>query len=69
LNELNDFYLELLKVDAATGTPRCERVSVEEVLRDVLEQAGENAAGRVRINIVDSLPRVPINRNAPSLCS
>lgn len=67
LNDLNDFYLELLKVDDATGTPRCERVDVEQVLRDVLEQAGDNAAERVRLNIVDSLPPVPVNRNALKL--
>lgn len=67
LNELNDFYLELLKVDGATGTPRSERVNVEEVLRDVLEQAGKDAAERVRIQLVDSLPPVPVNRNALKL--
>jgi signal transduction histidine kinase len=67
LNELNDFYLELLKVDGATGTPRAEKVSVDEVLRAVLEQAGADAAARVRVNIVDSLPPVPMNRNALKL--
>jgi signal transduction histidine kinase len=66
LNELNDFYLELLKVDGATGTPRSERVNVEEVLRDVLEQVGRDAE-RVRIQLVDSLPPVPVNRNALKL--
>src|SRR5512139_1719620 len=39
LGELNDFYLELLKVDGASGTPRVERVGVEDVIRDVIEQA------------------------------
>jgi signal transduction histidine kinase len=67
LNELNDFYLELLKVDGATGTPRAEKVSVDEVLRAVLEQAGADAAARVRVNLVDSLPPVPMNRNALKL--
>ena len=67
LNELNDFYLELLRVDAATGTPRIERVSVEEVLRDVIAQASEKGEGRVRVNIVDSMPPVPVNRNALKL--
>jgi signal transduction histidine kinase len=67
LNELNDFYLELLRVDAATGTPRIERVNVEEVLRDVIAQASEKAEGRVRVNIVDSIPPVPVNRNALKL--
>jgi light-regulated signal transduction histidine kinase (bacteriophytochrome) len=41
-------------------------VSVEEVLRDVIEQA-EMATRRVRVNIVDSLPPVPVNRNALKL--
>ncbi|HKW12947.1 MAG TPA: HAMP domain-containing sensor histidine kinase [Candidatus Krumholzibacteria bacterium] len=67
LNELNDFYLELLRVDAATGAPRIERVSVEEVLRKVIAQASEKAEGRVRVNIVDSIPPVPVNRNALKL--
>src|SRR5689334_13233709 len=67
LNDLNDFYLELLKVDGATGTPRAEKVSVDEVLREVLAQAGQDAAARVRVNIVDSLPPVPMNRNALKL--
>lgn len=68
LGELNDFYLELLKVDGATGTPRAERVAVAELIHDVLESAeGLRAAARVRVNIVDSLPAVPINRNALKL--
>ncbi len=67
LNELNDFYLELLKVDGATGTPRAEKVNVNDVLREVLEQAGADAAARVRVNLVDSLPPVPMNRNALKL--
>jgi signal transduction histidine kinase len=69
LSELNDFYLELLKVDAGNGAPQAERVNVEELLNDVLEHAepGLGASPRVRINIVDSLPPVPINRNALKL--
>lgn len=69
LNELNDFYLELLKVDAAIGAPRAERVDVEDILRDVLEHATPalDAPARVRVNIVDSIPPVPINRNALKL--
>jgi signal transduction histidine kinase len=69
LSELNEFYLELLRVDNATGTPRVERVSVEEVLRDALEHAATalDAQARVRLNLVDSLPPVPINRNALKL--
>jgi len=69
LCELNEFYLELLRVDNATGTPRTERVDVEEILHEVIEHAtGDLGAGeRVRVNIVDSLPPVPINRNALKL--
>jgi signal transduction histidine kinase len=69
LSELNEFYLELLKVDGGNGTPRTERVAVDAVLREVLEHAepGLSAASRVRINIVDSMPPVPINRNALKL--
>lgn len=69
LSELNEFYLELLKVDGASGTPGIERVDVEVVIADVLEHVapGLNAHGRVRVNIVDSLPLVPVNRNALKL--
>ncbi len=67
LGELNEFYLELLKVDGASGTPVIERVQVEEVMDDVLEHAGPNARSRVRVNLIDALPRVPINRNALKL--
>ncbi len=69
LNELNDFYLELLKVDATDGVPRAQRVGVEGVLREALEQASPalNATSRVRLNSVDSLPPVPVNRNALKL--
>jgi signal transduction histidine kinase len=54
-------------VDAATGTPRIERVNINEVLGDVIAQASENAQGRVRVNTVDSIPPVPMNRNALKL--
>jgi signal transduction histidine kinase len=69
LGELNEFYLELLKVDGATGTPCIERVSVEEVIHEVLEHTAPalDAGRRVCVNIVDSLPRVPVNRNALKL--
>lgn len=68
LSELNEFYLDLLKVEAASPS-RVERVDVEEVLHDVLEHvvAALDASSRVRLNIVDSLPPVPINRNALKL--
>ncbi|HEX6790379.1 MAG TPA: HAMP domain-containing sensor histidine kinase [Candidatus Krumholzibacteria bacterium] len=69
LGELNEFYLELLKVDGASGTPLVERVGVEDVIAGVIEQAapGLDARGRVRVNLVDSLPEVPVNRNALKL--
>jgi signal transduction histidine kinase len=69
LSELNEFYLQLLQTDAVAGAPRPDRVDVEEVLRDVLEQVapGLDASSRVRVNLVDKLPHVPINRNALKL--
>ncbi|HET6347658.1 MAG TPA: HAMP domain-containing sensor histidine kinase [Candidatus Krumholzibacteria bacterium] len=69
LGELNAFYLELLRVDSGTGTPHVERVNVEELVLEVMEQAepGLDAPGRVRMTIVDSLPRVSMNRNALKL--
>ena len=69
LGELNEFYLELLKVDGASGTLVIERVEVDEVIADVLEHAATalNARSRVRVNIIDSIPPVPINRNALKL--
>jgi signal transduction histidine kinase len=68
LSELNEFYLQLLQVDSAGGTPHVERVDVVELIRDVIEQAeGVRAAERVRVNTVDSLPAVPVNRNALKL--
>ena len=69
LAELNEFYLELLKVDGASGTPHIERVDLEEVIADVLEHTGNglNALSRVRVTMVDSLPNVPLNRNALKL--
>jgi signal transduction histidine kinase len=68
LGELNEFYLELLKVDGASGAPHAERVEIEDVICDVIEQAASlGAASRVRVTIVDSLPPVAINRNALKL--
>jgi len=68
LSELNEFYLELLRLDGATGVPRIERVSVEEVIHEAIAQSSEHdASTRVRVTFVDSLPRVPVNRNALKL--
>lgn len=69
LSELNAFYLQLLEVDNASGAPRLDRVDVEAVIGDVIEQATRdlNAPTRVRVHLVDSLPHVPINRNALKL--
>jgi signal transduction histidine kinase len=69
LSELNEFYLQLLQVDNTGEAPRMDRVDVEAVIGDVLEQAtrGLNARTRVRVNLVDSLPHVPINRKALKL--
>ena len=69
LCELNTFYLELLKVDDASGTPHAHRVDVEGVIAEVLEhiRGGLSAGKRVRVTTVDPLPRVPVNRNALKL--
>jgi signal transduction histidine kinase len=69
LSELNEFYLQLLHVESADGAPRMDRVDVEELIGEVIEQAasGLKATSRVRVNLVDSLPHVPINRNALKL--
>jgi len=66
LCELNAFYLELLKVDDASGRPCAHRVDVENVIAEVLEhlQGGPSASKRVRVTTVDPLPWVPVNRNA-----
>ena len=65
LSELNEFYLELLRLDGGTGTPSVERVNVEEVINEAIKQADDlDAKSRVRVTFVDSLPRVPVNRNA-----
>jgi signal transduction histidine kinase len=69
LTELNEFYLTLLQVDNASGTPGIERVDVEDIITEVIEHipAGLDARKRVRVNFVDSLPDVAINRNALKL--
>jgi signal transduction histidine kinase len=66
LSELNDFYLALLQVDNASGTPGIERIDFENVVAEVLEHipAVLDPRTRVRINVVDSLPQVAVNRNA-----
>lgn len=69
LNDLNAFYLDLLRVDGASGTPRVERVDVEAVIADAIEHIAPdlNAAKRVRVAMVDAVPPVPVNRNALKL--
>jgi signal transduction histidine kinase len=69
LCELNSFYLELLKVDGASGTPRVDSVDVSEVIADALRHlpGGLRASARVRVAMVDSVPAVPVNRNALKL--
>ena len=68
LNELNDFYLALLRVDVGSGALTTESVDVGEVIHEVLGQV-ESLQGRarVRVTMVDPLPPVPINRNALKL--
>jgi signal transduction histidine kinase len=69
LCELNEFYLELLKVDGASGTPRVDRVAIEDVIAEAIEHLpnGLKPRERVRVTIVDTVPRVPVNRNALKL--
>jgi signal transduction histidine kinase len=69
LAELNSFYLELLKVDGASGTPHIDRVDVEEVVAEAIVHlpCGLRPSERVRVAIVDAVPRVPVNRNALKL--
>jgi signal transduction histidine kinase len=69
LDDLNAFYLDLLRVDGATGTPVVERVDVEAVIADAICHIAPelNAERRVRVTLVDAMPRVPVNRNALKL--
>lgn len=69
LNELNAFYLDLLKVDGGSGEPATEPVDLLETVVDAIEQTPERlrAKERVRIVVADRFPRVLLNRYAVKL--
>lgn len=69
LNDLNAFYLDLLKVDGGNGEPAVEPVDLLEIVVDAIEQTPErlHAKERVRIVVSDRLPRVSVNRYAIKL--
>ena len=69
LNELNAFYLDLLKVDGGSGDPPTESVDLLETIVDAIEQTPAllRATERVRIVVADRLPRVLLNRYAVKL--
>lgn len=69
LNELNTFYLDLLKLDGGSGEPTTESVDLLETIVDAIEQTPENlrAKERVRIVVADRFPRVRLNRYAVKL--
>lgn len=69
LNDLNAFYLDLLKVDGGSGEPTVEPVDLLEIVVDAIEQTPERlrAKERARIVVSDRLPRVSLNRYAIKL--
>ena len=69
LNDLNAFYLDLLKVDGGSGEPATESVDLLETVVDAIEQTPEklHAKERVRIAVADRFPRIRLNRYAVKL--
>lgn len=69
LNDLNAFYLDLLKVDGGSGEPAAESVDLLEIIVDAIEQTPDRlrAKQRVRIVVADRFPRVLLNRCAVKL--
>jgi signal transduction histidine kinase len=69
LNELNAFYLDLLKVDGGSGEPGTDSIDLLETIVEAIEQAPEHmrAKERVRIVVADRFPRVLLNRYAVKL--
>jgi len=69
LNDLNAFYLDLLKVDGGSGEPATEAVDLLETVVDAIEQTPEKlrAKERVRIAVADRFPRIRLNRYAVKL--
>lgn len=69
LNELNAFYLDLLKVDGGNGDPTAEKVNVAEVIGEAVERipAELRPGTRVKVHVAESLPAATMNRNALKL--
>jgi signal transduction histidine kinase len=69
LNELNAFYLDLLKVDGGNGDPTVEQLSVAEVIEEAVHQIPDELRPRTRVkaHVPDGLPPATINRNALKL--
>jgi signal transduction histidine kinase len=66
LDELNTFFLDLLKVDGEVGTPIVDKVDVIEVIDEAIEHLPRTLGGRARVRVVagNALPPAPVNRNA-----
>jgi signal transduction histidine kinase len=69
LNELNAFYLDLLKVDGGNGDPTAEQLSVAEVIEEAVHQIPDELRPRTRVKIQmpAALPPATMNRNALKL--
>jgi signal transduction histidine kinase len=69
LNELNLFYLDLLKMGNGNTEPTVNPIDLLEILVEAIEQTPEflRAKERVRIAVAQRLPRVALNRNAVKL--
>ena len=69
LDELNTFFLDLLKVDGAAGAPVVDKVDVVEVIDEAIEHLPRTLGGRARVRVVagNPLPPVPVSRNALKL--
>lgn len=68
LNELNTFYLDLLKVDGCGAAPVVDKVDVAAVIGEAIEHLPGTLGGRTRVRVsAAKLPAVPVNRNALKL--
>jgi len=69
LDELNTFFLDLLKVDGAAGTPMVDKVDVVAVIDEAIDHLPRTLGGRARVRVVavNALPAAPVNRNALKL--
>jgi signal transduction histidine kinase len=69
LNELNLFYLDLLKMGGSNAEPAVHPIDMLEIVVEAIEQTPEplRAKDRVRIAVAKRLPPVALNRNAVKL--